>query len=242
LKNNGLPDFFFSNVGSTVPSLLVRGDLREDQVLHQQWLMFENQGDFAFTDSAVESQLADFAFAWGAVFEDFNLDGRDDLVVSENYEGWPVHKVPMWRLNGRFMLQSESGAFMEAGDQSGVRNQAFGISPLTADFNQDGYPDLVHVNLLGQQKVFLSKGGDQGFLKIKLPNTVDSVGTEVSVTLDDGTTRVQTFVVGEGLVSDQSHILIFGLGDNKATTVSVDRLNSPVQELSGEFRNELLEI
>ncbi|MFT6303167.1 MAG: hypothetical protein ACJAY2_002357 [Pseudomonadales bacterium] len=242
LKNNGLPDFFFSNVGSTVPSSLVRGDLREDQVLHQEWLMFDNQGDFAFTDSAVDLQLADFEFSWGAVFEDFNLDGRDDLVVSENYEGWPLHKVPMWRLDGRFLLQSEDGIFMEAGDKSGVQNRAFGITPLTADFNQDGYPDLVHVNLLGKQKVFLSKGGDQGFLKIKLPNTVDSVGTEVSVTLDDGTTLIQTFVVGEGLVSDQSHILIFGLGDNKATNVSVDRLNSPMQELSGEFRNELLEI
>ncbi|MFT4726342.1 MAG: hypothetical protein ACI9UN_000837 [Granulosicoccus sp.] len=242
LKNNGLPDFFFSNVGSTVPSSLVRGDLREDQVLHQEWLMFENQGNFTFIDSAVESQLADFEFSWGAVFEDFNLDGRDDLVVSENYEGWPLHKVPMWRLNGRFMLQSESGEFMEAGDKSGVQNRAFGITPLTADFNQDGYPDLVHVNLLGQQKAFLSKGGNQGFLKVKLPNTIDSVGTEVSVTLDDGNTLIQTFVVGEGLVSDQSHILIFGLGTNNATKVSIDRLNSPVQELSGQFRNELLEL
>ncbi|MFT5044595.1 MAG: hypothetical protein ACI8UP_001564, partial [Porticoccaceae bacterium] len=171
-----------------------------------------------------------------------NLDGRDDLVVSENYEGWPLHKVPMWRLNGRFMLQSESGEFMEAGDKSGVQNRAFGITPLTADFNQDGYPDLVHVNLLGQQKAFLSKGGNQGFLKVKLPNTIDSVGTEVSVTLDDGNTLIQTFVVGEGLVSDQSHILIFGLGTNNATKVSIDRLNSPVQELSGQFRNELLEL
>jgi hypothetical protein len=176
------------------------------------------------------------------VFEDFNLDGRDDLVVSENYEGWPLHKVPMWRLNGRFMLQSENGKFMEAGDESGVQNRAFGISPLTADFNQDGYPDLVHVNLLGQQKVFLSKGGKQGFLKVKLPNPVDSVGTEVSVPLDDGTTLIQTFVVGEGLVSDQSHMLLFGLGDNKATKVSIDSLNRPVQEVSGEFRNEILKL
>ena len=35
LKNDGLPDFFFSNVGSTVPDALVRGDLTEDQVLNK---------------------------------------------------------------------------------------------------------------------------------------------------------------------------------------------------------------
>jgi len=242
LQNNGLPDFFFSNVGSTIPTSLVRGDLREEQILHKEWLMFENQGDFSFIDSAEKRQVGDFEFAWGAIFEDFNLDGRDDLVVSENYEGWPLHKLPLWRLNGRFLLQSEDGVFMPAGEVSGVRNRLYGITPLTADFNQDGYPDLIHVNLMGPQKVFLSQGGDQGFLKIKLPNTVDSIGTEVTVELDDGTRLVQTFVVGEGLCSDQSHILIFGLGDRHASKVSVDALNSSREELVGQYRNELLEI
>lgn len=241
-KNDGVPDFFFSNVGSTVPTSLVRGDLTDDQTLHQKWIFFENQGDFTFRDSAEETQLADYELSWGAVFEDFNLDGRDDLAVSENYEGWPLHKVPFWRLNGRFLLQSDSGVFMEAGAESGIRNREYGITPLTADFNQDGYPDLVHVNLLGKQKVFLSKGGDQGYLKIKLPNTVDSIGSKVRVTLDDGRTLIQHFVVGEGLCSDQSHTLIFGLGSNTAKKVSIDSLSHPAQELVGDFRNELIEI
>ncbi len=242
LKNDGLPDFFFSNVGSTVPESLVRGDLTEDQVLHKDWLLFENEGDFSFKDSAESAHLADYEFAWGAIFEDFNLDGRDDLVVSENYEGWPLHKLPMWRLNGRFLLQTESGVFSEAGGEAGVVNREFGISPLTADFNQDGYPDLIHVNLLGKQNVFLSKAGNNAYLKVKLPNTVESVGTEVHVTLEDGTTLIQSFVVGEGLVSDQSHVLIFGLGEQNATRVVVKSLDGQEQERVGEFQNQLLEI
>ena len=238
LKNDGFPDFFFSNVGSTVPDSLVRGDLREDQVLHKDWLLFENQGDFSFVDSADDRQLAAYEFSWGAVFEDFNLDGRDDLVVSENYVGWPLHKLPMWRLDGRFLLQNEEGAFTETGKQSGVRNREFGISPLTADFNQDGYPDLVHVNILGPQNVFLSEGGDQGFLKVRLSNTVSSVGTVVAVTLDDGSTLVQTFIVGEGLLSDQSHVLTFGLGDQQANSISATALDGTVSTLEGSYRNE----
>ena len=58
LKNDGLPDFFFSNVGSTVPDALVRGDLRDEQILHKDWFLFENQGDFSFIDSADERQVA----------------------------------------------------------------------------------------------------------------------------------------------------------------------------------------
>ena len=242
LKNDGLPDFFFSNVGSTVPDALVRGDLKEDQVLNKDWLLFENQGDFSFKDTAESAHLADYEFSWGAVFEDFNLDGRDDLVVSENYEGWPLHKLPMWRLDGRFLLQNDTGKFSEAGDQAGVVNREFGITPITADFNQDGYPDLIHVNLLGPQNVFISRAGSNGFLKIKLPNNVGSVGAEAHVTLEDGTTLVQTFVIGEGLVSDQSHVLIFGLGDQSAVSVVIKSIDGMEHEVTGEYRNQMLEL
>ena len=240
LKNDGLPDFFFSNVGSTVPKSLVRGDLREEQVLHTDWMLFENTGGFTFKDTAEDRQVGNYEFSWGGIFEDFNLDGRDDLVVSENYEGWPLHKLPMWRLDGRFLLQNEAGIFMDAGDKVGVKNREYGITPLTADFNQDGYPDLVHINLLGPQKVFLSKGGDNASLKVQLPNVIESVGAEVKVTLEDGATLIQTFVVGEGLLSDQSHILVFGLEKQKATSVSVQRLDGSTNDQSGSFSNETL--
>ena len=242
LGNDGLPDFFFSNVGSTVPDSLVRGDLRDDQILHKDWLLFENQGDFTFTDSASERQVAAYEFSWGAVFEDFNLDGRDDLVVSENYSGWPLHKLPMWRLDGRFLLQNEQGVFSASGELSGVQNREYGIAPLTADFNQDGYPDLVHVNILGPQNIFLSQGGDQGFLKIKLPNTVESIGAVVTVTLADGSVLIQTFVVGEGLLSDQSHTLVFGLGDQEAKSISVTRLDGAQSTVEGSYRNEIVQL
>jgi len=239
---NGLPDFFFSNVGSSIPTNLLRGDLTDDQNLHTQWIVFQNQGEFLFHDTAKQVHLADFEFAWGAVFEDFNLDGRDDLVVSENYEGWPLHKLEMLRLDGRFLLQSDTGHFMEAGPQVGVENRAYGISPITADFNADGYPDLIHVNLKGKQNVFLSKGGNQGYLKVRLPNTVDAIGSQVRVELDDGTTQVKHFVVGEGLVSDQSHVLIFGLGGQRAQSVSVNTISGYKKTFQGSYRNQLLHI
>jgi len=240
LSNDGDPDFFFSNVGSTVPTKLVRGDLRDDQTLLTDWMLFETGGKFTFTDSAEAAQLAKYEFSWGAVFEDFNLDGLDDLAVSENYEGWPLHKLPLWRLDGRFLLQSPGGKFVEAGAESGVRNRYYGISPVVSDFNQDGYPDLIHVNLQGPQQVFMSKGGDQGYLKVKLANTVESIGSQVSVTLDDGSTLVQYFVVGEGLCSDQSHVLTFGLGDKTATEVTVKPLSGEPGTQAGNFKNQLL--
>jgi len=174
--------------------------------------------------------------------EDFNLDGRDDLVVSENYVGFPTHILPVWRLDGRFMVQNSKGEFAAVGKEAGIRNRLFGISPLTADFNQDGYPDVIHVNLQGPQKVFISKGGNANHLKIKLPNTVKSIGAKVVVTLNDGSRLHNTFIVGEGLCSDQSHILNFGLGSQQAKSFSVTYLDGEVVNKSGRFANQLISL
>ena len=240
--NDGDPDFYFSNVGSTTPDAIVRGNLRDEQVLNKKWLMFQNKGNFNFVDIADKAKLADYEFSWGAIFEDFNLDGRDDLVVSENYVGFPTHIIPAWRLDGRFMVQNNNGEFAAVGKQAGVKNRFYGISPITADFNQDGYPDVIHINLQGPQKVFLSKGGNANHLKLKLPNTVKSIGAKVVITLDDGSLLHNTFIVGEGLCSDQSHILNFGLGSKKASAYSVTYLDGEVVNQSGSFANQLISL
>jgi len=90
--------------------------------------------------------------------------------------------------------------------------------------------------------VFLSNGGSASHLKIKLPNTVKSIGAKVVVTLDDGRRLHGTFIVGEGLCSDQSHILNFGLGSQQATAISVTYLDGQVINRDGSFANQLISL
>ncbi|MFQ5446585.1 MAG: FG-GAP repeat domain-containing protein, partial [Saprospiraceae bacterium] len=91
--NDGLQDLFFSNVGKSLPSTLLRGDLREDQTLVTDWILLKNKGNFEFEDVAGSAHVANYEFAWGAVFEDFNLDGLQDLVVAENYVDLPNSRI-----------------------------------------------------------------------------------------------------------------------------------------------------
>jgi hypothetical protein len=239
-NNDGLIDLFFSNVGGTSPEFLLRGDLRSDQYLNPKWMLFQNQGNFQFVDVAESAQLADYEFSWGAVFEDLNLDGRDDLVVAENYVSWPLHKMAFLRLPGRTLVQNRQGQFAEIGSESGITNKRFGITPLSADFNQDGNPDIVFVNLAGKSQAFLSRKGPNNYLKVKLPDVVSSIGASVTVTTSSGDKLHQTFIIGEGLCSDQSHILLFGLGADKATNVTVSYLNKVNKMMTGEFFNTLV--
>jgi hypothetical protein len=240
LGNNNTVDFFFSNVGSTPPPFLVKGDLREDQQANFKWIMFENQGGFKFKDVADRTKLADYEFSWGAIFEDFNLDGLDDLVVSENYIGFPPHKLKSLRLPARFLLQTKTGEFSETGEASNVINEEYGISPITADFNNDGYPDLIHINVAGQPKGFINKGGNSHFLKVKLKNTLASIGAKIKVTRSDGTIIYRDFILGEGLCSDQSHIQIFGLESATVTQVDILYLSGKMESKTGNFMNQTL--
>ncbi len=238
--NDGLVDLFFSNVGSTPPSFLVTGDLRSDQVFNPDWIMFRNMGGFEFEDIAEQAKLAAYEFSWGAIFEDFNLDGLDDLVVSENYIGFPPHKIPLLRLPGRFLMQTETGEFAATGKQSGVINTGYSISPITADFNNDGYPDLVHINIAGKPKAFINDGGEANYLKVQLPDTISSIAAKIRVTLSNGEFLHRDFVSGEGLCSDQSHIQIFGLDNATATNIAVKYINGETEVRSGEFVNTLV--
>jgi len=240
LGNDGFADFFFSNVGSTAPDFLVRGDLTEDQVSNWKWLLFKNKGDFEFDDIAQQAKVADYEFSWGGVFEDLNLDGREDLIVAENYIGLPTHLIPALRLNGRVLLQNQQGEFAAAEKQMNVINRTYSITPLTADFNQDGRPDIVNVNLNGDSKLFLSQPGEGHYLKVGLPDNIHSIGATITATLSDGRTLSRPYVSGEGLCSDSSRIVIFGLADASVSTVAVTYLDGETQQLQGHFQNQLL--
>ncbi len=239
--NDGLVDFFFSNVGSSPPHFMVKGDLRDDQQHNWKWLLFRNQGGMSFEDVAADAKLADYEFAWGAAFEDLNLDGREDLLVSQNFVTAPFHKVPFLRLPGRLLVQTPAGEFAEVGAQAGVVNKRYSIAPVTSDFNGDGRPDIVHVNIAGRSKVFLSNGdGTNGFLKVALPRDITSIGAMVTITLEDGTELFKPYVSGEGLASDSSHIIIAGLGDQKATKVALRYISGDTDERTGSFQNETI--
>ncbi len=227
--NDGLVDFFFSNTGTTAPPFLAKGDLRDDQVYHADWILFHNEGDFTFTDTAEETKLADYEFSWGCIFDDFNLDGRSDLVVSENFVDLPIHKFEFLRLPCRFLIQNVNGEFAAVGEESGVVNKRFSLSPISGDFNQDGAPDLIHVNLAGRSKAFISNNSSGNFVKVKLPNTVHSVSAMVSAQLSDGRTIYEPFVKGEGLCSDSSPIVIIGTGGAKVKSIQVKYLSGKTE-------------
>ena len=214
IDNDGDPDIFFSNIGKTIrPVSIARGDLRDDQILTPEWLLLRNDGDFQFTNATEELWLTGYEFAWWAVFEDFNLDGRQDLMVSENYIKWPTHKLK--KDSGRFFIQNENGTFDNFEKKAWVVNKNYGQSPLVSDFNNYGYPDIVLLNMDGPLKAFLNDGWDYSYLTVSLPENANSLWAKVIVEKLDGSKLTKQFFSSQWFMTDNTPDLYFGLGNAK---------------------------
>src|SRR3989344_353967 len=179
----------------------------------------DNDGGFKFTSITKAKKFDDYEFAWGALFEDLNLDGLQDLLVVENYIKLPALKLK--KLDGRVLLQENNGDFSPITKGAGLENPYYVTSPLVADFNKDGYPDVVFVNFSGESRAFINNGGNDNHIKVSLPDRAKYLGTRVDVEKLDGSKISKQIIGGIGLMADISNELIFGIGgDNAVKTVT----------------------
>jgi len=212
IDSDGDQDLLFSNVGDSIPAFLTTGDIREDQRHNLEWILLRNEGDFKFTDVTNERGISGEGFAWGGIFEDLNLDGRLDLVVAQNYIKWPIHKL--FKLSGRTYLQTSSNGVFKHVKQLGLENSYYGQSPVSADLDNDGRPDLIWINMDGPVRAFLNRSSG-GFFSVTVPDHVSLLGTRVYIVTSSGKSYTREVVSGTGMLTDQTPDLIFGLGDSK---------------------------
>jgi len=218
-NGDGFIDVFASNVGHTLPGGLLRGDLADDAPFNTEYYLLKNTGG-GFTDMAGAAGLNRLGFGWGTVIQDMDLDGKPDLLAAQNYARLPGNPI-LYRYPGKLMLNQDGKTFLPAEKRAGAINKAFGITPLVSDFNNDGRPDLVWANIAGKSKAYISAGGTGTGLHVRLPNQTAFLGARVSVIDSTGNIQVQQLIAGEGLGSDQSRVLIFGLGDNKFRSATI---------------------
>lgn len=239
-NNDGLIDFMFSNTGSTLPTFLAKGDIQDSSRFIGKWLLFRNDGNFKFTDVADTAQIADYEFSWGAVFADINNDSRQDLLVAENYVDLLPHKL--FRAPGRVLLQKDDYTFAPAEKASGLVNPHFGITPLLSDFNLDGSLDMVWVNVNTPSLAYLNESPQKNWLKVHLPQNAETLGAKVSVETSEGT-LTDWSITGEGLASDQTEYLHFGLDDSREVYgITIELVNGTTFTLNEIEINSIVHI
>ena len=131
--------------------------------------LYHNNGDGTFTDVTVKAGLTQKATRWnsGCAFVDYDRDGRLDLFVANYidldlktapvpesgpclYKGVMVACGPPGLNGGKNILYRNNGdgTFTDVSDSAGVtqNSNTFGLGVLTADFDDDGWPDIYVAN------------------------------------------------------------------------------------------------
>ena len=147
--NDGFDDLFVSYFGKNV--------------------LYHNNGDGTFTDVTDKAGVGGNGKRWntGCAFVDYDRDGKLDLFVANYidldlatapvpesgpclYKGVMVACGPPGLKGGKNLLfhNNGDGTFTDVSESSGIlsSNGTFGLGVLTADFDNDGWPDIYVAN------------------------------------------------------------------------------------------------
>ena len=218
-------DIFLTNISHkfSPENKFLRGTIKPTSKLNVNHVLLRNDGNFKFVDITDEMGVKKQDFGWGAIFEDVDLDSKQDLLFAQN-----SYFLPQYHLSkspGQVML-NKGNKFVSTDK---FPNPHFGQTPITADINKDGIKDIIWINLNGPVKVYLNDT-DNNYINVTLPDNINFANATVTVTATDmsGKKFVQKkhYVIGGlGMAGDQSNMLSFGLGKaNKIDNVEVNTI------------------
>ncbi|ULC58019.1 VCBS repeat-containing protein [Flaviramulus sp. BrNp1-15] len=117
-------------------------------------LLYINNGDLTFTESAAQYGLADKGESIQSIFFDYDLDGDLDmyLLTGGGFENSAINVRPMLK-NGSsrntdrlyrndFNKSLGHPVFTDVSNEAGINIEGFGLGVSVFDVNNDGWPDL----------------------------------------------------------------------------------------------------
>lgn len=142
-------------------------------------ILYINNGNNTFSEKAEEYGLADKSFSTQSYFFDFDRDGDLDLyllnhplnpkesnnlkIENDKDEIFKVVLSKDLRFVSDRLYENKGGKFIDITDKSGIINEAFGLSAIIADFNEDNYPDVYVCNDYVKPDYLYINNGDGTF-------------------------------------------------------------------------------
>ncbi len=119
-------------------------------------LLFINQKDLTFKESAQEYGLADTGLSTQSVFFDYDNDGDLDCLVSNENEFYGIDPANFYKLlradskklhqSSIHLYQNNNGKFKDVSQQAGILMPSFGLGVTVSDINKDGWLDFYIAN------------------------------------------------------------------------------------------------
>lgn len=159
-------------------------------------LLYINNQNNTFTESAIRYGLADVGFSTQATFFDMDNDGDLDMYQVNQLADKKlllVNKIPrnQFKYFKDRLYRNDNGRFVDVSDSSGIsRNVAYGLSVNASDFNNDGWVDLYVANDYAEPDFMYYNNGDGTFTNVineKLKHITQlSMGSDTGDINNDG--------------------------------------------------------
>jgi hypothetical protein len=134
---------------------VLRGAWNTEGFGNQPSSLLRNNGDGTFTDVTTESGLLFFHPTQAAVWADFNNDGWLDVFIGTENSGMMdkggTHRCALY-------LNNHDGTFTDVAAQAHCNITSYVKGVTSADFNNDGWPDIFVSTLDGKKYLFKNKG------------------------------------------------------------------------------------
>lgn len=137
-------------------------------------LLYINNQDLTFTESAKQFGLNDIGNSVDASFFDYDLDGDLDVFVA-NYPITPFgyrtsdYKMRMEHVTdveSNHLYRNDNGKFTKVTEEAGVKMYNLSLSVTVSDLNEDGYPDMYVSNDFHSPDCMYLNNGDGTFTNI----------------------------------------------------------------------------
>lgn len=251
--------------GTIPPQPKAPGDLLT-QIQMRRNTFYENRGDGTYAEVANLLGIAASEWSWNPVFIDLDLDGWEDLLISN---GFPFNMDDMdtkdrVRALGRLTveqsrrtllmypkLDTPNMAFRNIrGTRFEVESDAWGFNSTEvsngmaiADLDNDGDCDVVVNTFNGPALVYRNESTAPRVLvrlKGKAPNT-QGIGAKI-VLRGGPTEQAQEVISGGRYASGDDPVRVFAAGEAKHLTIEVTWRNGAKSRLEGALPNRIYEI
>jgi hypothetical protein len=187
-----------------------------------------------FHDIAEAAGLSFFGMAGAAVVDDFDNDGRLDVVATSMYSCDQM----------RLFRRLPGGGFSEQSEKAGLNGQLGGLNAMQADYNNDGNIDILVLRGgwdLPQRKSLLRNNGDGTFTDVTVASGLarPATSTQTAAWTDfDRDGFVDLFVGNEESPAQLFRNKRDGTFEDVAATARVDRRAFTKGVAAGDYDND----